>query len=404
VLTAFPFGVPGEVPVTTVVANEIGRRERSGTTYGDDPVACVEEDERDPRSADAVAPYQRDRLVFPQAESAGPTTRTFLDGVLDFVFRAGGLVDAVVPLGSVAIVQNTQTGTDNVGRIDTDALIQGTTDGDGRAETWDDSTDEPTRRQERADEYALPTDTRNDTTDDNMSNGYNPRRDPRNWGGDTTNAPEEGSEYMTWPDTFVGVHDGTGGVTVPGNGPTESTNPGGDDTVNDWQDVRESVTPGDGSDPSGGMAVLAVLASALVAVAALVRGRSAAVVARRERRRHLCGRDRRPDGHRHHRDVRGQPGDAELWWSDDGNCWRLEVRGKNTKGGERTMRDAWMPDNLADDLRKFARERELSPSEAWVDTSTDSVRRRVREARESVAAESGDERWRSVSAHDLRRS
>ena len=98
------------------------------------------------------------------------------------------------------------------------------------------------------------------------------------------------------------------------------------------------------------------------------------------------------------------PGDAELWWSEEGDCWRFEVRGKNTKGGERTMRDAWMPDDLADDLRKYARERDLSPSDPWVDASTDSVRRWVRDARESVAADTDDERWLSVSAHDLRRS
>ncbi|MWG34155.1 hypothetical protein [Halomarina oriensis] len=140
------------------------------------------------------------------------------------------------------------------------------TDRDGRVETWG-RTDQQHRREQRADDYGLPTDTGTDT--DDMSN-YDPRRDPRNWDGDSTNAPEEGSEYMEWPDGFVGVEDGDGGVFVPGSGPTESTNPGGDDTMNDWDDVRESVTPGDGSDPSGGMAVLAVLASALVAVAALV--------------------------------------------------------------------------------------------------------------------------------------
>jgi integrase len=98
------------------------------------------------------------------------------------------------------------------------------------------------------------------------------------------------------------------------------------------------------------------------------------------------------------------PGDAELWWSDQGECWRVEVRGKNTKGGDKTMRDAWVPERVADDLRKFSRERELLPSEPWIDASTDSIRRWVREARGVLVEETGDERWANVSAHDLRRS
>ncbi|MWG35880.1 site-specific integrase, partial [Halomarina oriensis] len=98
------------------------------------------------------------------------------------------------------------------------------------------------------------------------------------------------------------------------------------------------------------------------------------------------------------------PGDDELWWSDDGDCWRVEVRGKNTKGGEKTMRDAWLPDDVADDLRKFSRERDLATTDPWIDASTDSIRRWVREAREVLVEETGDERWTLVSAHDLRRS
>lgn len=44
------------------------------------------------------------------------------------------------------------------------------------------------------------------------------------------------------------------------------------------------------------------------------------------------------------------PEPANLWRSDDGECWLFEVRRKNTKGGEPTIRDAWMPADGQDDV------------------------------------------------------
>ncbi|MUV87833.1 tyrosine-type recombinase/integrase [Natronomonas sp. CBA1123] len=98
------------------------------------------------------------------------------------------------------------------------------------------------------------------------------------------------------------------------------------------------------------------------------------------------------------------PGDEHLRWSDDGDVWLFEVKGKNTKGGEPKLRDAWMPEDVADDVHKYSRERGLGASEAWVDASTPSVRRWVKEAAQTVAEETDDERWSEVSSHDLRRS
>jgi len=98
------------------------------------------------------------------------------------------------------------------------------------------------------------------------------------------------------------------------------------------------------------------------------------------------------------------PGDEHLRWSDDGDVWLFEVRGKNTKGGEPKLRDAWMPEDVADDVHKYSRERGLDASEVWVDASTPSVRRWVKEAAQTVAEEADDERWSEVSSHDLRRS
>jgi len=98
------------------------------------------------------------------------------------------------------------------------------------------------------------------------------------------------------------------------------------------------------------------------------------------------------------------PGDDDLRWSEDGDVWLFEVQGKNTKGGDPKTRDAWMPEDVADDIHKYSRERGLDASVSWVDASKSSVRRWVKEAAERVAERKDAPRWREVSSHDLRRS
>ena len=98
------------------------------------------------------------------------------------------------------------------------------------------------------------------------------------------------------------------------------------------------------------------------------------------------------------------PSDDDLWWSEEGSVWLFEIRGKNTKGGNPQIRDAWMPEPVADDIHKFSRERELQTSTPWIDASTSSIRRWVTEATERIATEEKGPRWHSVSSHDLRRS
>lgn len=88
--------------------------------------------------------------------------------------------------------------------------------------------------------------------------------------------------------------------------------------------------------------------------------------------------------------------------NDEGAYWELEVRGKNTTGGEKATRDAYVPEGVARELENYAKERDISPSEPYVTASVDSIRRWVREAREPLRNES--ERWQHVSSHDLRRS
>jgi site-specific recombinase XerC len=99
------------------------------------------------------------------------------------------------------------------------------------------------------------------------------------------------------------------------------------------------------------------------------------------------------------------PGDAELWWSEKGGCWFVEVRGKNTRGGEPKLRDAWVPEAVESNVRRFSRERGRETGNPWIDVSKSSVRRWVKEAAAEVAMDSPQpERWQSVSSHDLRRS
>ena len=64
--------------------------------------------------------------------------------------------------------------------------------------------------------------------------------------------------------------------------------------------------------------------------------------------------------------------DEHLRWSDGDEVWLFEVRGKNTKGGDRKVRDAWMPEAVADDVHKYSRERGLTATESWVQASTPS--------------------------------
>jgi site-specific recombinase XerD len=63
-----------------------------------------------------------------------------------------------------------------------------------------------------------------------------------------------------------------------------------------------------------------------------------------------------------------------------------------------------MPDDVQEDIHKYARERGIADGNPWVDAGTSTVRRWVKQAAEEIAAQTGNERWLEVSSHDLRRS
>jgi len=92
-----------------------------------------------------------------------------------------------------------------------------------------------------------------------------------------------------------------------------------------------------------------------------------------------------------------------LSYSDDGGYWQLEIKGKNTKASDgKATRYAYVPDEVKQELDNYAIERDIAPSEPYVDVSTDSIRRWVRES--AAALTDADSDWGEVSSHDLRRS
>lgn len=101
------------------------------------------------------------------------------------------------------------------------------------------------------------------------------------------------------------------------------------------------------------------------------------------------------------------PNDVER--AKDGKSWFLEVRGKNTKGGEKTTRDAWLPDDVEKSLFNFQRERDISDDEPYLPVTPRTVQNWITNESGTGAADvlaqdpDEDDDWEHVSSHDLRR-
>lgn len=91
-----------------------------------------------------------------------------------------------------------------------------------------------------------------------------------------------------------------------------------------------------------------------------------------------------------------------LHYHDSAEFWELEVRGKNTDGGEKEPRRSYVPEEVARELDNYAKERDIAPSDPFIERSVDTLRRWVREAAAELVDEDSD--WQYVSSHDLRRS
>lgn len=89
---------------------------------------------------------------------------------------------------------------------------------------------------------------------------------------------------------------------------------------------------------------------------------------------------------------------------EDGDHYRLRVpEGKDTASGEGKPRNAYLPAAVERDLYQYARDEGLDDTDPYVDLTPGGVRAAVRRTAEAAADRTGDEDFRDVSSHDLRR-
>lgn len=90
--------------------------------------------------------------------------------------------------------------------------------------------------------------------------------------------------------------------------------------------------------------------------------------------------------------------------TDDGEHYRLRVpEGKDTTEGEGKPRDAYLPAETERDLHTYQQENDIERSSPFIDLSESGVRAVVKRIAERAAEATGDDDFRHVSSHDLRR-
>ena len=84
--------------------------------------------------------------------------------------------------------------------------------------------------------------------------------------------------------------------------------------------------------------------------------------------------------------------------------YRLRVRsGKDTSGSGGKPRDAYLPASVERDLQRYQNEHNIAPNDPYIDLSQPGVRAVVRRTASRAAEATGDDDFRKVSTHDLRR-
>jgi integrase len=90
--------------------------------------------------------------------------------------------------------------------------------------------------------------------------------------------------------------------------------------------------------------------------------------------------------------------------TEDGEHYRLRVpSGKDTSGNGGKPRDAYLPPDVEADIHRFANADDIGSHEPLVDLTERGVRDVVKRTAERAAEETGDDDFRYVSSHDLRR-
>jgi integrase len=98
---------------------------------------------------------------------------------------------------------------------------------------------------------------------------------------------------------------------------------------------------------------------------------------------------------------------ADVERTTDGEHYRLRVRdGKDTTGEyeDGKLREAWLPPSLERQMYRFIQERDTDPDGPLFSVTTRTIQNWVTYACEDAAEAIGDDDYRKVSAHDLRRS
>ena len=90
--------------------------------------------------------------------------------------------------------------------------------------------------------------------------------------------------------------------------------------------------------------------------------------------------------------------------TEDGDHYRLRVpEGKDTTGSGGKPRDAYLPKDVEGDIHRYQTAEDIGRHDPLVDLSERGVRAVVKRTAERAAEHTGDEDYRHVSSHDLRR-
>lgn len=90
--------------------------------------------------------------------------------------------------------------------------------------------------------------------------------------------------------------------------------------------------------------------------------------------------------------------------TDDGDHYRLRVpHGKDTSGSGGKPRDAYLPQDVEADIHRYQTAETIDRTEPLIDLTERGVRDVVKRTAERAAMETGDDDFRHVSSHDLRR-
>lgn len=90
--------------------------------------------------------------------------------------------------------------------------------------------------------------------------------------------------------------------------------------------------------------------------------------------------------------------------TSDGEHYRLRVpEGKDTSGSGGKPRDAYLPVDVERDLHRYQQEHDIASSDPFIDLTESGVRAAVKRIAERTADETGDNEFRHVASHDLRR-